>query len=143
MPAAPDTGNLAIATFTNSGFTSRIRVIGELDRTIAKLEASALDTDGDKEYIADDLGEPGELEIEFYWDPVTGPPAKGVVDVITVTFPPHPDYSTPASYTASGFFLNELFPSLKNGELNIGKAKFALDGRSVPFAYTPAVAAGD
>lgn len=135
----PDTGNLATITFTESGFTARFRKIGELDRTIGKLDATALETEVDKEYIADDLGEPGEVEIEFFFDTKATPPPRGVVDVCTVTYPTRPDEATPASYTGSGFFLNELFASLANGELQMGKAKFAFDGRSVPFAFTPAV----
>jgi hypothetical protein len=135
----PDTGNLATIVFTESGFTARFKSIGELDRAIGKLEASGLQTDVDKEYIADDLGEPGELDLEFYFDTTATPPPRGVPDICVVTFPTRSNEGTPASYTGSGFFLNQLFPSLQNGQLQMGKAKFAFDNRETPFAFTPAI----
>lgn len=138
--ANPDTGNLATAVFTG-GFSARVKVIGQVERTLGKLQCSALDTEGDHEYVPDDLAEVSEIELEFYWDQAATPPELGAIDTLTVTMPPHEDFTTPAGYTGSGFFVSSLIPALTNGELNMGKAKFAFDGRGTPFAYTPAVEA--
>lgn len=136
----PDTGNLATLVFSG-GFSARILSIGELERSIGKLESSALDTEGDKEYVPDDLAETSDLELEFYFDPAATPPALGVVQTLTVSFPPHPGFSTPAGYTGSGFLMSFTKPGMKNGELIMGKAKFAFDGRGTKFTYTPAISA--
>jgi hypothetical protein len=136
----PDTGNLATLVFSG-GFSARLNNIGELERSIGKLACSALDTEDDAEYVPDDLAETSDLEIEFYFDPAETPPALGEVQTLTVSFPPHPDFSTPAGYTGSGFFMSFTKPGFKNGELAMGKAKFAFDGRGTKFAYTPATPA--
>ncbi|MEL7263854.1 MAG: hypothetical protein AAFP69_03445 [Planctomycetota bacterium] len=137
----PDTGNGATIAFLNSGFTARIINIGELEQTLGKIDSSHLGTTGDKTYIPEDLGEPGEIAIEFQFDAKQTPPPRGVAETVVVTFPTNSDESSPASYTASGFLTKRVMPSFVNNQINMGKTTFALDNAEVPFAFTPAVAA--
>jgi hypothetical protein len=140
MPVQPDTGNQATVAFADSGFTAKLKSMGGLDQSIEKLDASALDTVDQKEYIPGDLMEPGEIEFEFFWDTEELPPDPGVIDTITVTFPEREGEATPASFTASGFFTGRVTPTFKNNELQMGKVKFQLDGRETKFTYTAATA---
>ncbi|MGV3483452.1 MAG: hypothetical protein ACO1RT_03430 [Planctomycetaceae bacterium] len=135
----PDTGNLATISFPESGFTAKFVQIGEVEKTIEALNASALDTVDDEELIPSDLAKNGVLEAEFWFDTEIPPPDAGEADVPVITFPTREGETTPASYTGSGFFLNKLMPMLKNGELQKGKAKFQFDGRATKMAFTPAV----
>lgn len=134
-----DTGNLALIVFPISGFSARFEQIGEVEQSVEKIHVDALDSTG-KEYVRGDLVEPGEIELVFYFDTEATPPEPGTVDTPIVTFPTRDGEATPASYTASGFFLTRLMPQFKNGQLQSGKAKFAFDNKSIPFAFTPAVA---
>ena len=136
----PDTGNLAIISFPDTGFTARFTQIGEVEKSIEALNASALDTVDDEELIPGDLAKNGVLECEFWWDTAVEPPSQGDYDTPIITFPTRDDEATPMSYTGSGFFLNKLLPMLKNGELQKGKAKFQFDGRETKLTVTEAVA---
>jgi hypothetical protein len=136
----PDTGQLATAVFeTDDGdFEGRFTMIGELQRSIDKLEASALDTEDEKEYVPGDLIEPGEIENELFFDGEQEIPEPRVKADLTVTYPLAEGQATAASWTASGFFINKVLPSAQLNTLMKAKVKFALDGRGTKFTFTPA-----
>jgi hypothetical protein len=140
----PDTGQLATAVFDIDGggdFEARYTMLGELQRTIDKLDASALDTEDEKEYVPGDLIEPGEIENELYFDGEQDLPEPRTKATVTVTYPLAEGQATAASWTASGFFIGKVLPSAQLNTLMKSKVKFALDGRETKFTYTPATAA--
>lgn len=137
----PDTGQLATAVFDLVGggsFDARFTMIGELQRAIDKLDASALDTEDEKEYVAGDLIEPGEIECELFFDGLQSIPEPKVKADLTVTYPLGEGQVTAASWTASGFFMTKTLPSAQLNTLMKAKVKFAFDGRATKFIFTPA-----
>jgi hypothetical protein len=124
--------------FPISGWSCRFRQIGELAQAGSKIEVDALDITGQKEYIPGDTFEPGEVDYEFFFDTANPPPEPHELDTPIVTYPLRAGETTPLSYTGSGFFLNRIIPMLKNGELQMGKGKFAYDGKATPVTVTNA-----
>ncbi|TWT91390.1 hypothetical protein [Neorhodopirellula pilleata] len=148
----PDTGQLATAVFAihaddgGGTFQARMKQIGELQRTIDALETSHLTTEDEKSYIPGDLVEPGEIEMEFFWNGAALPPDARVRATLTVTLPAAPDQSAAASWVASGFFTLRLLPSAQLNTIMMGKTKFKLDGQATAdggtkFTFTPATVA--
>lgn len=137
----PDTGQLATAVFSGGvTFNARLTMIGELARTMQKLDASALDTTDEMEYVPGDLVDPGEIELELYFDGEEALPEAGEKATLTVTFPLGEGQASAASYTASGFFTSVNYPSAQLNNLMKSKVTFALDGRGTKFTFTAATA---
>lgn len=137
----PDTGQLATAVFEGDvDFEARMTMIGELPRTVSSLEASALDTEDDEESVPGDLKNPGEIDVEFFFDGEQILPDAGDKSVLTVTYPLGEGQATAASYNGSGYFTSVSYPSAQLNNLMKAKAKFKFDGRGTKFAFTPATA---
>lgn len=146
----PDTGQTATAVFdledVGDDFVARFTMLGELQRIVDSLEATALDTEDEKEFVPGDLVDPGEIEAEFWWDATKEPPDARVKATLTVTLPLGEGQVAAASWTASGFFTLKLIPSMQTNTLSKGKTKFKLDGRpaasgGTKFTFTPATTA--
>jgi len=137
MPNNADTGNTGTLTFGTSGLTVNYKQVGEHEETREKLECSHLGTTGYKEYVPSDLVEPGEFEVEFYFDGALNslPAITGAAETITKSFPLAASQSVRATVVGTGFFIGRVFPAMANGTLMMAKGKVAFDGFTGP-TYT-------
>lgn len=55
---------------------------------------------GSRTFIAGDLSDAGELEVEIHFNPDTRPPIEGAAETVTVTIP---GSTTPATWAGSAF----------------------------------------
>ena len=132
-----DTGNGTTLSFGTSGFTANIYSISGATFDREALETTHLGTTAFKEYIADDLVEPGEFEIEFEWNQSfsTFPPISGAAETITVTYPLKSGELTNATLAGTGFLTSSTGPNVANGEIMRGTATIKFDGNTGP-TYT-------
>lgn len=129
MPA--DTGNGATIALSTTGAVGNIRNIGEIATELGKLEVSHLGTLVNKEYIPDDLEEPGQVELEVEFDGTKSLPARGVVETATITYPQPDGFYSPV-HAGTGFITKVSTPQLANGSVQISKITFAFDGKTGP-----------
>ena len=132
-----DTGNGTTIAFGTSGFTANVYSISGSAQTREALESSHLGTTSFKEYIVDDLVEPGEFEIEFEWDQsfATFPPISAAAETITITYPLKSGEVTNATLAGTGFLISTTGPTATNGEIMRGMATVKFDGQTGP-TYT-------
>lgn len=131
------TGNGTTLTFGTSGFTANIYTISGTEQSREALEDSHIGTTGEKTYIADDLIEPGQFDIEFEWDQSfsTFPPISHAAETVTVTFPLKSGETTNATLAGSGFLISSSGPEVANGTIMRGSATVKWDGKTGP-TYT-------
>lgn len=137
MADVPKTGNTGTIALTTSALAFPFTKIGELQFTRGKLESSSLATADFKEYEPDDLCEPGEVEVEGWFegkDEFEGK-IKTAAETITVTYPKTDGGSAGAKVAGTGFLIMVGLPEMVNGSLMKAKFKIAFDGKTGP-AYT-------
>lgn len=134
-----DTGNTGTIVFGTTGFTAKYRVLAEAEQERPKLKDSDLSTSQFETYIPGDLAEPGEIQIEFYFDATATPPdIHAVPETVTLTLPLQSG-TTAATLVGTAFLTKRtITPNLQNNEINIGKATVAFDGKTGP-TFTPEV----
>ena len=132
-----DTGTGTTITFGTSGWTGSVISIGGTTQSREPLEDSHLATSGEKTYVFDDLIEPGDFEIEFYWDQSasTFSPISAVAETITISFPLKTGESTNGTLAGSGGVIEASGPDVSNGELMTGSMSIQWDGKTGP-TYT-------
>lgn len=130
------TGNQATLTFGTSSFTGAFTRIGESTQEIEDLEDSDLSTSGFKEYVASDLIEPGEFEVELFYD-VDEQPTLKTAETITITYPltPGGGNTNEATYAGTGYVKSFTTPELVNGSLMRARFTVKWDGKTGP-AFT-------
>lgn len=132
----PKTGNTGSIVFATSGIVLSFTKIGEWQATRGKLDTSHLGTTNFKRQTVDDLADPGEIEIEAWFDPT-----KDLADInegaetITVTYPLEAPPGTPATLAGTGFLMMLSLPELVNGAVSKQKVKICFDGFTGP-AFT-------
>ena len=130
----PKTGNTGTIAFTETGVTLLFTKIGEWQATRGKLETSHLETEDFKEFMADDLADPGEIELEALFDPTKALGSiVAVAETITITYPK--TTGTAAKLAGTGFITMLSTPELVNGSVSKRKIKIAFDGATGP-AFT-------
>lgn len=134
MADLPKTGNTGTIVLGTSALAFSFTKIGEWQATRGKLESSHLGTTGFKEYEPDDLAEPGEIEVEGWYDGDAGvDDISNAPETITVTYPKTDSDSTAgASLAGTGFLIMQNMPELVNGQLMKAKFKVAFDGKTGP-----------
>ena len=132
-----DTGNGTTLSFATSGFSANIYSISGASFARDSLETTHLGTTAFKEYVPDDLVEPGEFEIEFEWNQSfsTFPPISTAAETITVTYPLRTGETTNATLAGTGFLTASTGPNVTNGEIMRGSATVKFDGATGP-TYT-------
>lgn len=126
---ASDTGQGATITFGTSAFSVNMKSIGGTEQSREKLEDTHLGSSDFKEYIADDLVDPGEFTIEYFWSLASTaifPPISSAAETITVTMP------TGETLTGTGFMTRAKGPDMRIGEIMMGEATIAWDGKTGP-----------
>lgn len=136
MPYLPKTGNGGTIVLGTSALAFGFTKIGEWQTTRGKLEASVLATTGFKEYEPDDLAEPGEIEVEGFFEGKDDiDDINNVAETITVTYPKTDGGAAGGSLAGTGFLIQQGTPEMANGALMKAKFKIAFDGKTGP-AYT-------
>ena len=137
----PQTGNSGTVTFADSALVLSWTRIGEYQQTRNKLPTDHLGTEGFKTYIADDHQEPGEIELEAYFDPTEDLQEIGGADdpeEITITYPlANPEAEVPATLVGSAFLTMVGLPELVNGQVSKQKIKIAFDAQEEDPAFSP------
>lgn len=135
---ASSTGNLSTVTFA-SGFVGTFVEIGEHKQSRGKIADDDLSSTI-KEYLPEDLPEPGEREFRVRWNSDSALP--GIDDdpeLITVSHKLDSGQTTKATSAGTGFVTEvTLDPKHANNETKEGTIKIAFDGKTTPPAYTPA-----
>jgi hypothetical protein len=142
MPATaiPDTGHGASITFATTAWSGKIQGIPtNLDISVPRVDKSYLATSGEREYMAGDLKDLGEIEIDVVFEGVTGLPAVatgGSSETITMTYPlPGGGAAVAANVAGTGFITGVTYPPLQTNTLQVGKIRFTYDGATGP-TYT-------
>jgi hypothetical protein len=127
----PKTGNSGTVSFADSDLTLAWTKISEYQQTRGKLPTDHLGTEGFKTYDPDDHEEPGEVELEAYFDP-----REDLADIsdeaeeITITYPlENPLAEVAATLVGTGFLIMVGLPELVNGQVSKQKVKIAFDGQ--------------
>lgn len=133
----PKTGNTGTISLGTSVLQFSFTKIGEYQQTRGKLEASHLGTSGFKEYIPDDLSDPGEIEVEGLFDASKDLESiSAVAETITITYPKEDSGNNAATLVGTGFIIMVGLPELVNGAVSKQKVKVAFDGDGTPPAFT-------
>ena len=140
----PQTGNSGTVTFADSDLTLAWTKIGEYQQTRNKLPTDDLSTTGFKTYIADDHEEPGEIELEAYFDPTVDLQEIGGAndpEEVTITYPKSASTVFAAStLVGSAFLIAVGLPELVNGQVAKQKVKLAFDAQEEDPAFSVEVA---
>ena len=107
---AVDIGTGASITF-DSGFFAQILDIswGGIGRVSVEtshmgVAAAGAGKFGNKEFIAGELVDPGEVTVELNFNPITDPPIGSAAETFTLTFPIYGNDATATNYSGTGFF---------------------------------------
>lgn len=132
--AKPDTGHGASITFATSSWTGKIRGIPtNLSKSIPVVNISHLGTSGQEETMPGDLETLDEVEVDVLFEAVTGLPATGTVETITITYPLQASGATTAANIAgTGFITMIQHPPLQTNQEMLGKIRFKYDGATGP-----------
>lgn len=105
-----DVGTGTTLVFGTSSFTSELLSVGHSGISRVSIETSHMGTAapgagkfGNMTFIPGDLSDPGELSVEFHFDPDQLPPIDKVKETITVTFPLVAGDATAAKFASDGF----------------------------------------
>ncbi|MCU0871780.1 MAG: hypothetical protein MUE50_05500 [Pirellulaceae bacterium] len=133
----PKTGLTGTISLSVSGLSFSFTKIGEYQQTRAKDNVSHLGSADFEELEPGDLGDPGEVEVEGWYE---GDDDFGDInedaETVTVTYPKSdPDAAAAANLAGTGFLIMLGLPSLEKGVRNKRKFKVAFDGKTGP-AYT-------
>ena len=109
-------------TFGTSGFTAELTSVSWSGISRVSLDTSHMGTAapgsgkfGNMTFKPGDLSDPGELQVEFFFNPDTEPPIDQPAETITVTFPLVTGDTTAAKWAASGFITSyEMTGELEN-----------------------------
>jgi len=127
MAFAVDTGHSTSITFS-SGFFACVTSVNWSGITRESHDTTCNSTTGGKTFIPGDLYDPGELQIEGYFDAEDNPttPMAASAETVTVTFPLQSGQTTAANWQASGFMTDYEFSAPMEGIIEFsGTLKFS------------------
>lgn len=132
----PKTGKGASIVFGTSAVSASWTKINPGQQSLGELESSHLGTTAKKTYEPDDLSEPGECEVECWFDATKDMPALGVPETVTITLPKEVPASTAAATYAGTAFIKAVgLPENVLGILKKQTIKVKWDGKTGP-AFT-------
>ena len=134
-PLAPKTGNTGTLAFGTSTFTAYWEEIGSTKQDRKDLNTSHLGTTVKHTSVPDDLYEPGEMEVNYYYDADQIPPFAAA-ETVTLTYPRQGAHTNGATLAGTAYFKSRSTAALKNGALMMGKATIKWDGYTGP-TFTP------
>jgi hypothetical protein len=133
MADTPKTGLTGTIVLGTTGLAFSFTKIGEWQSTRGKLQASHLATVTMHGYQPDDLAEPGEVEVEGWFegkDDVND--ISNVAETITITYPCTSGGTDGGALSGTGFIILQGLPELVQGQLMKAKFKVAFDGYTGP-----------
>ena len=101
MPA--DVGTGTVATFGTSGFTGELLSVDWSGISRESVNTSHMGTTTFHTFIPGDLTDPGELTLEFNFEPDDEPIWDDVEETLTIAFPLEVGQSSPATWAATVF----------------------------------------
>ena len=130
-----DTGNTSAVTI--SGWSGTVIRFQCPEFTREALEDTDIATSNQKTFVPDDLYDPGELEIEFFWDQsaTNFPPIGGAAESVSLAFPLKSGEVTNATLAGTAFVVSSTGPEVVNGSLMRGTMRWKFDGKT-EVAYT-------
>jgi len=103
MAIAPDdVGTGATIVFATSAFTGNILSISWSGISRTPIDTTHLGSTTARSFMAGDLYDPGEIQVEMAFDPAAAPPYGGAAETVTITFPA----ATPKTWAATCFMSN-------------------------------------
>ena len=127
MARFTDVGNGCSLAFATSAFSAALLSIDGPGLSRPSVETTHMGTTVAKTFVPGDLYDPGELDLEFAFDPSLTPPISGALEVITITWAKHSPIATAATWVASGF-LTDYKPGAKLDTRMTATAKLKLSG---------------
>ena len=133
-----DLGTGATFSLSVSAQSSCIRSITMPEMSIEDIESSCLTTTNFKTYLPADLSEPGEIQIEYLFDPTSDTLlARGADEIVTITWPIHTaGNTTNATFVADGYIKSIKLPDFGIDELQVATLTFKLNGADTEPAFT-------
>jgi len=125
-----DTGTGATLTLATTGAIGTIKSMKLPEIKVEDIETSGLATTGQKTFIAADLVEVGDLEVEVFFSTTTNDLEDfGTSETVTVTFPKEVATNAVApKLVGSGYIKVQKFPDLAVGELQMYTLTIKYDG---------------
>ena len=133
-------GNTATIAFGTSSFTGSITKIGGFEQSREVLDSSVLSLAVGAEMlkVAGDLIEPGEFEVELFYDVDLQPPIIAAAETITVTMK-NSGPTNPANIAGTGFVSKWSSPDIEINSLMVATLTVQWDGATGP-TFTDAAA---
>ena len=130
MPAVPDLGTAATIAFTTSSFTAFLTKIGGFEISRPAVDITHLGSTVHLRFMPADLSDPGEFEIEGFYDPDLQAPYTGATETTTITLP-RPT-GTGATIAGTACCTSFTTPDLAHNQAMMFKAKFKWTGATGP-----------
>jgi hypothetical protein len=128
-----DTGHGATITFGTSALAFNTLSIGLGTPTRAAIDKTHLGTTGQREFMAGDLEDAGEMSVNFQFDPgATAPVTSTAAETVTVTFPLTTGAATAATYAGTGLITSVQLPELATETIQTGTLTVKWDGMTGP-----------
>lgn len=125
------TGHTSSISFGTSGFTAAYTEIGGASHSRGSLGDSDLTTEDDKTFQPEDLADPGDSQVTFWYDPDEQPPINAAKESIVITFPTPPAGAAGATRTCDGFLTDSSTPTLTSDQLMQATATIKWSGTPV------------
>ena len=125
-------GNTGTISFGTSGFTADFTFLGGAERTRESLEDSHLGTLVQKTFQPEELFDPGESAIRFWWDQsfATFPPIDQPPEEVTITYPLKEGETTAGILAGTAFLTRDKAGDMENGTLMEGEGTLKWDGKT-------------
>lgn len=130
------TGHKTTIAFGTSAFTALFKALDFGEMVRGALDASHLDTTNFKDFLPEDLVDPGDLEGMFLYDPDTDalPPVNGDPEQITITFKIPQGKSSAPTFVCNGFLTSFRPGNINSSGLQEAKVKIKWTGTPVATA---------
>lgn len=131
MGANADTAVGTTITFGTSGFTASYEEIDAGEDTRSPIEVTDLASTNQKEFMPEDLIDPGETTAIFQWNQSFGtfPPITAARETVTITYPLKTGESTAAKVAGTAFLTRRRGPVARIGaEIMRGEFTLKWDG---------------
>lgn len=139
VTATRDTGHGASVTFGTTSWSGKLKGIPtNLSRKAPPVEITYLGSSTNKEYMAGDLADLGEVTLDVAYESKTGLPALSTApETVTITWPlaPGGGGATAANIAGTAVITGVVYPPMQTGTMQIGQITIQYTGATGP-TYT-------
>jgi hypothetical protein len=136
VTAKRDTGHGATVTFGTTSWSGKlVGIPTNLSLTRPPVDITYLGTSGEREYMAGDVSELGQVTLDVAFESATGLPALGTTpETITITWPLAPGGGgvTAANLAGTGIITGVVYPAMQTNTMQQGQITFQYDGNTGP-----------